>query len=389
MFNDLRSFPELRKNYQFWFYHYPTGQPFWLSATQFREDFQKLRDDIDPDHRYPAMDKTVLVGHSMGGLVSRMQTIDSTDQFWKILSDEPFENVKGQPEHLAQLRAAAFFKPNESISRVVTIGTPHRGSEYANDTTRWISRHIIQLPARMVATGQALIQQNPGLFRSAELLTSSTSIDSLSPDSPLFPAMLRAPKAPWVVYHNIVGMTKTRKLFHEAEATGDGIVSYDSAHVDDATSEIIVDAEHQAIHQTPKAILEVRRILIEHLARLQGEFRAQQLAQRGMMQRTALAMNNDTSEQQNENQPIARGASLEPALRLSSDSLRLDSPFAPVKKQPSSVFPFMPVGTQSPLTKTKSARPKPMAGAMPMLGPPSAAFPVPPSGSSRKRAIGY
>ena len=36
MFNDLRGDPELERNYQFWFYLYPTGQPFWRSATQLR-----------------------------------------------------------------------------------------------------------------------------------------------------------------------------------------------------------------------------------------------------------------------------------------------------------------------------------------------------------------
>ena len=30
MVNDLRSFPEIRQNYQFWFYQYPTSQPFWI-----------------------------------------------------------------------------------------------------------------------------------------------------------------------------------------------------------------------------------------------------------------------------------------------------------------------------------------------------------------------
>ncbi len=29
MFNDLLAYPEIRSNYQFWFYLYPTGQPFW------------------------------------------------------------------------------------------------------------------------------------------------------------------------------------------------------------------------------------------------------------------------------------------------------------------------------------------------------------------------
>ena len=40
MFNDLRSFPEIRDQYQFWFYMYPTGEPFWVSARHLREDLE-------------------------------------------------------------------------------------------------------------------------------------------------------------------------------------------------------------------------------------------------------------------------------------------------------------------------------------------------------------
>ena len=38
MFNDLRSDPAIRENYQFWFYLYPTGKPFWFSAALLRDD---------------------------------------------------------------------------------------------------------------------------------------------------------------------------------------------------------------------------------------------------------------------------------------------------------------------------------------------------------------
>jgi pimeloyl-ACP methyl ester carboxylesterase len=280
MVNDLRSFQELRKNYQFWFYQYPTGQPFWLSATQMREDLQALRTELDPDQRYQALDQTVLVGHSMGGLVSRMQTIESQDQFWRILSDEPFENIQGDSKEITQLRQAAFFQPNRNIRRVVTIGTPHRGSDFANDTTRWLSRKIIKLPTIMVATGQNIVNKNPGVFQNADLLISSTSIDSLSPDSPVFPAMLRSPRAPWVTYHNVVGMVPTRGWFKQEEVRGDGVVDYESAHMDDVESEITVESEHQTIHRNPKTILEVRRILLEHLEEVRSEYRvAQRLAQ--------------------------------------------------------------------------------------------------------------
>ena len=272
---------DLRKHYQFWFYQYPPGQPFWMSATQMRQDLNDLRQKLDPDRRYEALNQTVLVGHSMGGLVSRMQTIESQDQFWQLLSDEPFEKVQGEPEDLSKLRQAAFFRPNQDIRRVITIGTPHRGSDYANDTTRWLGRKLIKLPTMMVTTGQQLVSQNPGLFQNTELLTTSTSIDSLSPDSPVFPAMLRAPRASWVSYHNIVGLTPTKSFFSKEKLTGDGFVEYESAHMDDVVSEITVDSEHQLIHRHPKAILEVRRILLAHLQSVEAEYRvAQRLAER-------------------------------------------------------------------------------------------------------------
>ena len=35
-----------------------------------------------------------------------------------------------------------------SVRRVVTLGTPHRGSEFSNGVTRWLGRKLITLPAR-------------------------------------------------------------------------------------------------------------------------------------------------------------------------------------------------------------------------------------------------
>jgi hypothetical protein len=265
MFNDLRSFRELRKNYQFWFYQYPTGQPFWVSATQLRSDLQTMRRDLDPQFQHRVLDQMVLVGHSMGGLVSRMQTIESGNEFWSILSEQPFEEVKGNDEDKQKLAAALFFHPNPSIQRVITIGTPHRGSEYANDYTQWIARNLIRLPASLIELGNSLIRENPGVFRDTALLTTTTSIDSLNPKSPIFKAMLQARRAPWVRYHNIIGIVEKSQWFDAKSIESDGVVTVDSAHMNDVVSEIVVAAQHTSIHSTPRSILEVRRILIEHL----------------------------------------------------------------------------------------------------------------------------
>ena len=273
MFNDLRSFPEIRERYQFWFYLYPSGQPFWISAAQLRKDLLAMRNVFDPGHRDTPIDQMVLVGHSMGGLVSRLQTIDSGDDFWKIVSDKPADKLQGTKEDRVKLVSTLYFKPNQSVSRVVTIGTPHRGSDFANDYTRWLAKKFIKLPQMFVSTGQRLSRQNPGFFRDTELLTQANAIDSLSPQSPIFPVMMRAKKASNIKYHNIIGVVEKPSFLSGRTQRGDGVVEYESATMKDVQSELIVDSEHTTIHMTGKTIFEVRRILLEHLQELDSSDR--------------------------------------------------------------------------------------------------------------------
>lgn len=268
MFNDLRSFPEIRDRYQFWFYMYPSGQPFWISATQMRGELAAMRAAFDPRKQDAPMDAMVLVGHSMGGLISRMQTIDSKDDFWRIVSDQPYEMLKGDEEDRTKLASALFFKPNASVRRVVTIGTPHRGSDFANDYTRWLARKFIKLPNFAVSTGTRLTRANPGFFKDTQMLTVSNAIDSLAPESPIFPVLMRAEQASDVRLHNIVGLVEDDGWLARLSRGSDGVVEYESAHLENAASELIVNADHTSIHTTSKAILEVRRILLEHLAEL-------------------------------------------------------------------------------------------------------------------------
>jgi pimeloyl-ACP methyl ester carboxylesterase len=280
MFNDLRSFPEIRERYQFWFYLYPSGQPFWSSATQLRNDLVAMRDAFDKTRSDKAMDEMVLVGHSMGGLVSRLQTIDSGDEFWRIVSDSPaatadqaLAKIKGPDEDRHKLVSALFFRPNSSVRRVITIGTPHRGSEFANDYTRWLARKIIRLPKMAISTGNRLTSENPTLFKDTQLLTVANAIDSLAPESPIFPVMMRAKRAPGVKYHNIVGVLENPSFIAARSGRGDGVVEFASATMDDVESELVVDAHHTSIHMISKTVFEVRRILLEHLHEVDADDR--------------------------------------------------------------------------------------------------------------------
>lgn len=264
MFNDLRGDPEIRRHYQFWFYLYPTGQPFWQSATQLRQDLARARAVLDPQRREPAFDQMVLVGHSMGGLVAKMQAVASRNDFWKLVSPKPFQLVKATPAERKHLEDVFFFQPSPSIRRLITIATPHRGSRIANDATRWLAHELIRLPKLPALRRDELFQENPGVFRDHSILQVKTSVDSLAPDSPVLPVLLSAPKPPWLKCFNIIGVLPNKGLLGSVAGGTDGVVSYESAHLDNVP-ELKVTADHLSVHRHPLSILEVRRILLEHL----------------------------------------------------------------------------------------------------------------------------
>ncbi len=187
MFNDLRGDPDLRSQYQFWFYLYPTGQPFWRSAAQLREELAEVRKTFDPARQEAALDQMVLVGHSMGGLVANMQIVNSRDDFWHIVSDKPIQLVKADDKTRAALDRTYYFQADPSVRTIITIGTPHRGSYFANDVTRYLAEKLVNLPETMTARLAKVRLDNPGLFHDGgDMLAGATSLDSLSPTAPGF-----------------------------------------------------------------------------------------------------------------------------------------------------------------------------------------------------------
>ena len=164
-----------------------------------------------------------------------------------------------------------------SIRRVITIGTPHRGSEFANDYTRWLGRKLITLPDWMEDTVAEVPRRNPGFFRDTDLLTVNTSIDSLAPDSPMLPVLLRARKSPRTRYHNIVGLVGDAGIVGRLAAGSDGVVNFESAHLEDVASEI--DMHESTVSrvtngkyvQTPRGVFELKFFFSSGLGTAGGE----------------------------------------------------------------------------------------------------------------------
>ena len=270
MINDLAATRDLHDNYQFWFYSYPTAQPFWVSANQFRKDLQSIRLEVDPQRVNPAMDEMVLVGHSMGGLISMLQTIDSGDRFWDILSDRPISELQGDAETKAALQEMFYFKANPSIKKLITLATPFKGSDFANRTTQWISQRLITLPTLITSDFGKLAIQNSDILKDPYFLTRSNSIDSLATTNPMFKVIAESELPKRLSFHNICGRLDKTGVFRRQTAAdsdvGDGVVALSSGINERAESQVYVAAEHSTLHQQPGSILEVRRLLLEQLA---------------------------------------------------------------------------------------------------------------------------
>ena len=130
MLNELLRDPAIQEKYQFMLYMYPTGVPIPIAAAGLRDSLSQAKMMFNPDGRDPAFDQMVLLGHSMGGLLSHF---DGRRQRRPALAAQLRPVVRRDPRARAkvldELRRLLFFEPLPFVSRVVFLATPHRGSD--------------------------------------------------------------------------------------------------------------------------------------------------------------------------------------------------------------------------------------------------------------------
>ncbi|QEH32150.1 Alpha/beta hydrolase family protein [Aquisphaera giovannonii] len=265
--NELRGDPELRARYQFWLFFYSTGNPILASGARFRKALNELRDELDPTRRDPAFDRMVLIGHSMGGLLSRLAISRSGQQLWDTASKVPPDAVKVEPGLKELLVSSLIFEPVPAVRRVIFVATPHKGSPLGDEPIGRIASRLITVPSDVIQVRRALLESNGGdvaaEFRGNRY---ATSVAQLSIGNPVIKAINSIPMSEAVAYHSIVGFDGKTPL----PAGGDGVVPYLSAHLDGAMSELIVSSGHSS-QETEDAIREMRRILVQHLEEYDAE----------------------------------------------------------------------------------------------------------------------
>jgi len=263
MMNTLSADPVLSKRCQFWYFIYNSGNPVVYSAARLREALQAKVKEVDPEGRDPALQQMVVIGHSQGGLLTKLTATDTGDQLWHIINTNRLENLNLSPAEQALLRKYLFYKPLPFVKEVVFISTPHRGSYLAGGFARSLARKLVTLPRQLLDQSKEVVGLKKKLGLPGELKGLPTSLDSMRPDNPFLLTLAEIPTAPGVKAHSIIAVQGNGD-YHQGK---DGLVKYSSAHVDYAQSEFIVRSFHSC-QDKPATIEEVRRILREHIASL-------------------------------------------------------------------------------------------------------------------------
>lgn len=251
---DLLEDEEIRKRYQFWVFSYPSGYPYPYSASLLRKELAHVHHDF-PDHK-----DMVIVGHSMGSMITRIMITDVGDKLWVSAFGTTPENTEIGGKSRQLLEDAAIFNHDPTISRAIMVSGPHRGSEGADNPIVKLLNRLVKLPGFMADVRDAASAAVTADSSAFALNRAPSSFDTLSPENPFVKEINKYPIHPSIPFHSLMG----DRGKGDTPDSSDGIVAYWSSHLDGARSNKIVPSGHSA-HHHPVGIEEIRRILHLHL----------------------------------------------------------------------------------------------------------------------------
>jgi pimeloyl-ACP methyl ester carboxylesterase len=258
MWNTLMGDPVLRGKYQFWFYLYDSAKPVGQSAAHLRDSIEATVKKMDPDGKDPSLQQMVVIGHSQGGLLTKLTATQTGEALVRASTGKSLAELNLSRDEEKLVRRLAIFEPLPEVKRVVFISTPHRGSYQAGDFVRKLARRFLGLPKQALQTTAQLLTLAPKIGPDVKL--ASTSLDTMAPGNPAMLVLADIPVSPPIKAHSIIAVKGDGPPLEG----GDGVVKYTSAHVEGVESELVVRSGHSC-QGNPTTIEEVRRILVMHL----------------------------------------------------------------------------------------------------------------------------
>lgn len=263
MINSLRADPRIASKYQFWNFFYDTGKRIGISSRELADDLTELVHRLDPQGTNIFLRQMVVIGHSQGGLLTKMIATDSGDVYVRKATGKSLAELNLLKEDRALLEKEATLKALPFVNCVIFISTPHRGSFLSKNWVRTLVLRMIKVPQSVLQTTTNMMGAlaHAGVAEAmAQPFMNMTSLDVMSPDSPVLKTLVDIPLAPWIKGHSIIAIDG-----NDIPPEGDdGVVKYTSAHLDYVESEFIVRSGHSS-QSNPLTIEEVHRILLDHL----------------------------------------------------------------------------------------------------------------------------
>ncbi len=256
MVNVLWNDPAIRQHYEFWFFSYDTGNPIVYSSMLLRDALTDAVARLDPQGTDPGLKEMVVIGHSQGGLLTKMTAVSTGSKLYDASVKKPLDSLKISDDTRALIRHSMFVEPLPFVKQVIFICTPHRGSFQAHEFVGNLLRRIVSTPARLKGTSEILANRDAFTW-SVTGGRLPTAVDNMSPRNPFVRTLSTIPVDPRIAAYSIIAVKGDGPI----ETGDDGMVQYQSAHIDGVKAELVVRWEH-SVQGQPEAIQEVRRILL-------------------------------------------------------------------------------------------------------------------------------
>ena len=256
--NELENDRRFWQNYEIWLFMYNTGNPIAYSALLLRDALTELVSELDPAGTDAGLKNMMVMGHSQGGLLTKMSVIDSGMALWAFSVSPEELDVSLETRDL--LTRALIIKPLPFVKEVIFVATPHRGSYQALGILGNLASWLVNMPGRFAKLSfDILTLQKQGIFL-GPFSGIPTSIINMNPNNRFIQSLSAIPIADGVVAHSIIAVEGDGP----PEKGDDGVVKYTSAHIDGVASEKVVRSSHST-QGHPDTIQEIKRILFERV----------------------------------------------------------------------------------------------------------------------------
>ncbi|MEM7699043.1 MAG: hypothetical protein AAF236_11630 [Verrucomicrobiota bacterium] len=269
--NTIRADERLRANYQFLVFFYPTGYPIPHNAALLRQALKHYQQFYDPDRSNPRLREMVMIGHSMGGILTNMQIRESGRSLERQVLTRPIAEIDGfTAEQRKMLSEATLYTANQDIARAIFVASPHRGCELAEGWIGNLGGSLIHFRSPFDSLRMTPLEEVSEITSlGAEMLRKPpTSIQELKSNSMVLTTVLNQPLRQGIELHSIIGNHKGSEPLSESS---DRVVPYWSSHLEGVASEKVVEADHVSITKDSEAIAEIRRILYQHAGIEEGD----------------------------------------------------------------------------------------------------------------------